>query len=161
MELPSLKTASWTVIDDGVMGGRSSGQVTWHGGRLVFHGQLSLENNGGFSSIRTSLDGSLDGIRAIRLTVRGDRRTYQMRLRQGQQFDGVAWRHEFPTSPEWQTLDLPLKDFRPGFRGRDVPEAGAVDAGAVCQIGFLVGDKIAGAFRLEIAAIEALPQGNP
>jgi hypothetical protein len=45
----------WFVVSDGVMGGvfSSSMEVT-SGGTGVFAGRLSLENNGGFASVRTA-----------------------------------------------------------------------------------------------------------
>ena len=43
----------WTVVDDVVMGGRSYGRFSIDSeGHGVFSGNVSLENNGGFSSLR-------------------------------------------------------------------------------------------------------------
>ncbi len=43
----------WIVTDDVVMGGKSSGKFTISkDGHRVFKGEVSLENNGGFSSVR-------------------------------------------------------------------------------------------------------------
>ncbi|MGY8883923.1 MAG: CIA30 family protein, partial [Flavobacteriales bacterium] len=43
----------WTIVDDVVMGGRSSGNFRLNDdGHGVFEGEISLENNGGFSSVR-------------------------------------------------------------------------------------------------------------
>lgn len=43
----------WVAVNDGVMGGRSTGGPEVAAGQLRFTGVLSLENNGGFSSVRT------------------------------------------------------------------------------------------------------------
>ncbi len=44
----------WQVVNDGVMGGLSRGSVkVTEGHTLLFAGETSLRNNGGFSSIRT------------------------------------------------------------------------------------------------------------
>ena len=43
----------WFSVDDGVMGGVSKGKLSVEDGTLVFSGKLSLENNGGFSSLRS------------------------------------------------------------------------------------------------------------
>ena len=47
---------AWQVVDDGVMGGLSKGNFKSDKkkGNLIFAGNLSLENNGGFSSIRSN-----------------------------------------------------------------------------------------------------------
>ena len=44
---------NWRVVDDGVMGGKSLGNFRLDAsGHGVFEGEISLENNGGFSSVR-------------------------------------------------------------------------------------------------------------
>ena len=43
----------WTIVDDVVMGGDSSGSFTLNDdGHGVFEGRISLNNNGGFSSVK-------------------------------------------------------------------------------------------------------------
>ena len=43
----------WRVVDDGVMGGISAGQLRLdEQGNGIFYGYVSLENYGGFSSLR-------------------------------------------------------------------------------------------------------------
>lgn len=49
----STDIKTWYIVDDVVMGGRSSGTFTLNeDGHGVFAGNVSLENNGGFSSVR-------------------------------------------------------------------------------------------------------------
>ncbi len=42
----------WRAINDGVMGGISAGRMVGIDYGLSFEGELSLENNGGFASVR-------------------------------------------------------------------------------------------------------------
>jgi hypothetical protein len=149
----------WQVVNDGVMGGISSGEIIEISEGLRFQGFLSLENNGGFVSVRRHLDNKLQGAGSVRLSVRGDGRTYQMRIRQDSRFDGVAWRAEFPTNDQWQTLELYFEDFKPVWRGRSVSQAGPLITDKIRQIGFLLADKKQASFRLDIGAIEFLPEG--
>jgi monofunctional biosynthetic peptidoglycan transglycosylase len=151
-----LDLEPWRAVNDGVMGGISSGTMLQDGEHLVFAGVLSLENNGGFSSVRRLVRTDLATATGIRLTFRGDGRRYQFRLRQNERFDGVSWRAEFSTAGDWQTLELDFADFEPVFRGNIVPGAGPVAPAAIRQIGFLIADKQPGPFRLEIRAIEFL-----
>ena len=45
--------SDWYVVDDGVMGWLSRGQLTMNdSGNCLFKGYVTTENNGGFSSIR-------------------------------------------------------------------------------------------------------------
>lgn len=45
-------TNHWVIVDDVVMGGKSSGHFKIDEGKGMFYGEISLENNGGFSSVR-------------------------------------------------------------------------------------------------------------
>lgn len=145
---------AWRSINDGVMGGLSAGGMMQSDEGLRFTGKLSLENNGGFSSVRRPAEQDLSGTTRVLLEVRGDGREYQFRIRQDSQFDGVAWRAMFNTTDEWQVIEIALNEFIPVFRGRKVAEAGPVVASDIQQIGFLLADKTAGAFALDIRRIE-------
>jgi len=152
---------AWSVVNDGVMGGVSAGRMIKAEGALRFEGELSLDNNGGFSSVRRLVDQDLAGAVSVRIQVRGDGRTYQFRIRHDGRFDAVSWRAEFTTSSDWQTLDLPLDEFIPVFRGRRVPSAGPVEPASIQQVGFLLADKQPGPFALEIRSIEFVTTQDP
>ena len=148
-----LDPEAWRSVNDGVMGGVSTGAIAASPGGLVFEGELSLENNGGFASVRRLVDADVSAASGLQLKVRGDGRTYQVRLRQDERFDGIAWRAEIPASTQWQTVTLDLEDFEPVFRGRRVVDAGPLVPSNIRQIGFMLADKTPGPFRLEIGAI--------
>ena len=148
-----MSPGPWQTVNDGVMGGISSSRMVEADGVLTFEGELSLENNGGFASVRRLVETDLSQVTGVRLEVRGDQRTYQFRLRQNDRFDGVAWRAEFTTTEEWQTVELSFDQFVPVFRGRRVPAAGPVLAASIKQVGFLLADKTPGPFKLQIRSI--------
>ncbi len=154
----NLDLEPWRAINDGVMGGVSSGEMIRTEDGLRFQGYLSLDNNGGFASVRRFLNFSLHDVKGIRLRVRGDGRTFQMRIRQDESYDNIAWRAEFATNGKWQTIELLFEDFDPVWRGRSVKDAGPVSAERVRQIGFLLADGKQKAFRLDIGAIDFLPK---
>ena len=144
----------WFSVNDNVMGGVSSGQLDADTQAGVFHGITSLQNNGGFASVRRHLaSAELAGCRTLILMVKGDGREYQLRLRQQRSRSAIAWRHSFTTSSDWQRVVMPLADFVAVFRGRPVADAGAVDAAAVCDIGIMIADSGAGPSRLELQQI--------
>lgn len=146
----------WLAVNDGVMGGISRGEVIEIEKGLRFQGELSLENNGGFASVRRPFDDNVENADGIQLRVRGDGRRYQFRMKMNNRFDGVAWRAMFDTDGTWQTIDLMFEDFKPVFRGRLVADAGPLDASRIRQLGFLLADGKPGAFQLDITAIEFL-----
>jgi hypothetical protein len=148
----------WLVVNDGVMGGLSTSRIqVTDSETAVFKGHLSLENNGGFASVRTLLDeldlSDFDGLTA---RVRGDGREYQIRLRTDQRFDGVTYRATFTTERnQWTNVKLPFSKFEPTYRGRILPNVGPLDAARLQQLAFMVADKRQGSFQLEIAWVKA------
>jgi hypothetical protein len=140
------------------MGGVSSGGAEITGDRtLLFSGEVSLENSGGFASIRSvAREWDLGAYDGIEIRVRGDGKRYKLNLKTGSEFDGVMYRVPFETvEGEWRTLRFPFSDFVPSFRGRTVPDAPPLDPARIVTFGFLISDKQEGSFRLEIARIGA------
>ena len=149
----------WLVINDGVMGGVSrSSIVPTDRGTGLFSGELSLENNGGFTSIRAVVNQDyLDGYEALEMRVWGDGRTYQLRLRMDNGFDGISYKVDFDTQDgEWCTLRIPFASFRATFRGRRVPDAAPLAPENIQQVGFMLADKKPGPFSLEIEFVRAV-----
>lgn len=149
----------WQPINDGVMGGVSVSAMRFDlAGHAVFEGEVSLEKNGGFASVRSSqLDlGCADTV-AYAMTVCGDGRTYKFNLRTDSGFDGVNYQAVFsPAAGLWTQIVLPVAAFEPTFRGRVVPGAPPLRPEAVRQVGLMIADKQAGTFRLMVKTIEAL-----
>lgn len=146
-----LSGDAWVVVNDGVMGGRSTARVVPVGkDGLRFTGELSLENNGGFSSTRRALDAPPSGQLGVRFRSRGDGRCYQFRVRRDRSEGDIAWRGTFTAGQDWHTAELRFDALEPVHRGRSVPEAGRITAEQVAQIGFLLADGQAGPFTLEV-----------
>jgi monofunctional biosynthetic peptidoglycan transglycosylase len=154
----------WRIINDGVMGGRSRSEFLISVDSMaVFTGVLSLENYGGFASVRSApASYDLGGYDGIELRVLGDGRSYQIRLSTDSRYDGVAYRYDFDTSKgEWLTVRAPFSGFSPTYRGRTLTDYKPLDPAGIQQIGFLIADKIAGPFRLEIDSVSAYAADSP
>ena len=152
-------TQNWQAINDGIMGGISVSRMCFDlAGHAVFEGEVSLENNGGFASVRApSLDlGGPDTV-AYSLTACGDGHTYKLNLRTDTGFDGVNYQAVFRPAPGlWTQTVLPVTAFEPTFRGRLVKGAPALQPALVRQVGLMISDKQAGTFRLMVRTIEAV-----
>ncbi len=142
----------WRPINDGVMGGLSAGRLRrTERGSAIFEGSVSLENNGGFASVRASV-GKLDltAFEGLEIRFRGDGQKYRLRLRTDDGYDGIAYQATFETTDEdWEVARLPFNRFLPTYRGRTL-RAQAIDVAEIRQIGLMIADQQAGAFRLEI-----------
>ena len=114
---------NWIVIDDVVMGGKSSGSFKLNSdGYGVFLGDISLENNGGFSSVRYRFEKILiNKSTKISIRIKGDGKKYQFRIKSNSA-DYYSYISSFSTTGEWQEIEIPLKDMYPSFRGRKLDQ---------------------------------------
>lgn len=147
--------ALWITLDDDVMGGHSRSRVAVHNGVLTFSGTTSLDDNGGFASIRARGAFDLAGARGLRLRVRGDGRAYQLRVATDARHRGsnVSWRGDFEApAGTWTEAVVVFERMQPTYRGRAL-DGPALALSKVEEIGLLIGDGRAGAFVLEIAGI--------
>ena len=122
----------------------------------------SLENNGGFASVRASVSPlPTKDIDAIELVVRGDGRRYKLNLRIDHGFDGINYQAAFaPPAGIWTRQELALADFQPTWRGRMVPDAPALRGARIEQVGLMIADRQFGGFELAIRRIRALCEGD-
>ena len=137
----NMSIEPWYAINDNVMGGLSWGGIALSDEGLHFNGALSLQNNGGFSSVRRPASDDLTDSRGIRLTIKGEVLTGLAPHQINQSFDGIAWRREFATDGSVQVIDLAYPEFEAVHRGRRIKNAGAIDPAHITQLGFLIADK--------------------
>lgn len=150
---------AWQTINDGVMGGVSDGKLKITDRKtLEFYGSLSLENNGGFASVRSrSKNLGLQKGDTLVARVRGDGREYSMNLYVPRPLVAFSYRATVQTKKdEWVEVRLPLDKFQATSFGRLVRDAGPVDPQEVNGLGFLLGDKKAEPFKLEVEWIKVL-----
>ncbi|MBJ7508740.1 MAG: CIA30 family protein, partial [Ilumatobacteraceae bacterium] len=154
---PSSATG-WFNQNDTVMGGVSDSASTWVDGHLVFSGNLSLDNNGGFTStfgpINEQLPALMSGANAIVVTARGDSQTYLMQIRNN---DNTRYIQRFTTVADTeQSYILPIADFvSVDWRLSPIAGAAPMNVANIVQIGFYLLDKQVGPFEIAISSISA------
>lgn len=151
-------TRNWRIVDDIVMGGRSNGNFSIsEDGHGVFSGEISLENNGGFSSVRYGADDiPVDTNSAIRIRFRGDGKNYQFRIKHKRRYE-YSYVHEFKTSGNWQTIEIPIGSMYPVYRGRRMDRPN-FDYDSIEELTFLIGNGRPQTFRLLIDKIELITE---
>lgn len=150
----------WTTVNDGVMGGRSSGGPEFSGGVLTFRGTI-VTDGGGFSSIRTrERDWGFEAGGGVILRVQGDGRRYHFDVRTGDRLGRrtIAYRAAFvaPEGDGWLDIRLPFDEFVPTVWGTDVtgrvPE---LDPARVRSVGLNLSDGVDGRFELRVDEIRS------
>ncbi|WP_420595880.1 CIA30 family protein [Deinococcus sp.] len=141
---------TWYLRNDTVMGGVSSSRLRVSDGVLTFSGQVRLENNGGFSGIRSAASRyDLSGFKNVVLRVRGDGKRYALQLGNSNR-SGVTYRNEFNTvAGRWIEVRVPLASLRPVRSGEPFRGA-ALDLRRVVFFGLVIGNGRAEQFALEV-----------
>ena len=153
----------WFVVNDDVMGGRSSGGFELNDGNLIFTGSTNTLG-GGFSSIRSRgprMD--LSEFSGIRLRVRGDGRRYSWQLRTNAMYSGRElgfWSEFETTAGQWLGIDLPFADFVPKFRGNKLDVA-APDPAHIRGLGLMISDGKDGPFAIAVDSVQAYRDSEP
>ena len=158
----ATNASAWQIVNDDVMGGVSTSCFRATSGVALFRGEVSLEINGGFASVRSSpVRQNLAGLDAFLVRVRGDGRRYKFTVRTHSGFDTPPYQCAFMTRRgEWAQHRLAFKDFVATFRRRGLTDVSALDPARVLSVGFLISDKQAGSFKLEAACIKAAPRAS-
>ncbi|WP_299256674.1 CIA30 family protein [uncultured Aquimarina sp.] len=146
--------SNWNVVNDGVMGGLSQSDFEINNeGNAIFKGTVSLENNGGFSSVRYRFETKkVKGFTKVLIRLKGDEKKYQFRVKTNSS-DRYSYIAHFKTTGDWQTVEVSLSEMYPAFRGRKLDLAN-YPTETMQEIAFLIGNKKAEQFRLEIDKIE-------
>lgn len=152
----SASAPAWDIEDDTVMGGRSQGHLELTAeGHAHFYGEISLENDGGFSSIHRRLrpQGNVAEQEAFLLRLRGDGKSYTLRV-QARPEENYFYQASFPTSGEWETVRVPFQEMSAFHHGKpvDVPN---YESGSVQTLQLLFGNQRAEDFDLLIDWIGA------
>lgn len=151
--------ARWFPVNDTVMGGVSSSACRIsESSTLEFAGTVSLENNGGFASVRVQMGAvDLSGSEELRLRVRGDGKRYTLSVQTDYRIPAGAYYLNFETEAgQWQEIHAPWSSFRARSFGRPIPTAPPLNSGNVRGMGLMISDKQAGPFRIEVDWIKVL-----
>jgi hypothetical protein len=131
----------WQFFTDGVMGGVSTGQVTFLREGGVAHarmtGRVSTANRGGFIQMRLDLSSPPTGMTGVRLVARGNEQRYFVHLR----ITGTVlpWQYSqagFDVTRRWSEMRLPFDTFRPsGALLRATPRPDRLTSIAIAAFG--------------------------
>jgi hypothetical protein len=141
----------WRITNDGVMGGRSQGYITLNQDHGLFTGNISLDNNGGFSAMFTPIQALKKNTKKVTVDIKGDGQIYQLRMIMYINGYRISYNKAVTTQKDIrQTMTYQLSDFVATFRGRNIPNAPELTPDKIREIGFLMTKKKAGPFSIAI-----------
>lgn len=132
----------WGALDDVVMGGISNSNITLSNHVAIFSGNVSVQNNGGFASVRTRNfipAWDLSAYSGMELRLKGDGKRYKFIARCEGKWDGIAYCYSFDTIYNLsQTIRIPFNDLIPTFRAKTVSNAENFDSSKVYSLQFML-----------------------
>jgi NADH dehydrogenase [ubiquinone] 1 alpha subcomplex assembly factor 1 len=152
----TAEESPWQVVNDGVMGGVSTSRFTRTKGIATFRGQVRLENNGGFASIRSQdrLPSIPSAAKAFAIRLRGDGRSYQITVDTDL---GWFWHSQPTVKARWSTVVIPFDRLVPVSRFGEPEERDSYqpDTHQLETLGVLISNKRREPFTIDIDWIEA------
>ena len=148
---------NWNIVNDDVMGGISTSYLSVSDEKnLIFNGNLSLENNGGFASSRLGLKKNiLKGVKSFIIRIKGDGNSYKLRLSQDNR--RASYSANFKSiNDEWIDVSISIEDFTATWRGYTYNDYPSIDSERINSLGLQISDKQEGKFKLEIEYIKAV-----
>lgn len=146
----------WRIINDDVMGGLSSSKAIINEGIIVFSGDVSLKNNGGFASLRSPLkNNNFEKFSGIEAKIKGDGKRYSISMQETTYFNGYLYTSTFETKQdEWIAVQIPFKEFKQYYFGNQINSNKEFPYNNIKEISLLIGDKQEGTFKAEIDYIK-------
>ena len=152
----SSDLSNWYILDDGVMGGMSKGNFEiGDQGQGIFSGKISLENYGGFSSLRYRCPTIVvSPENKLVFKLKGDGKIYQIRVK-AYEADQHSYISYIETTHNWEEIVVNLNEMYPSFRGRKlrIPNFNHTQ---IEEVSILFGNKKEETFKIEIDNIQIL-----
>ena len=148
---PNTRRDCW-IVNDSVMGGISQSSLRQDVYGIFFEGVVSLENNGGFASMRSSVT-IPEGTQMIDLLAKGDGKSYKLVLGTGLA-PKVTYSADFITEPTWQSYRFNLSQFKSTFRGQAI-NAPNLYFSDVIEFGILISNNQAGNFGIQLKTLRS------
>ena len=116
-----LTKNQWRIVNDGVMGGLSSSKSLVKDEKIIFSGTVSLENNGGFASLRSPVkDYNFEKFAGLEIKIKGDGKRYSFSMKETTYFNGYFYTRSFETKKdEWIVVQIPFNQFKLYYYGKE------------------------------------------
>lgn len=143
----------WQIINDGVMGGLSDGTVEFKETSVYYKGNISLANNGGFSSFRSPYaEYNLSSFKTVKVRYRSKGQTVAFQFEDKFYWWQTSYRTLLPTTDmEWKEVLINLEELD---EQRLLKKTGAKinskSLAKIIRMGFITIDKKEGPFEMEI-----------
>ena len=153
----------WLIINDGVMGGLSQGSAYLAEEYIQFEGTISLENNGGFSSLRSRFQAmDLSAFDKVEIKYQLEGQPFAFVMETDQRWYMPNFKKQIPaTDGEWATVEIDLFEMQAYRIGRPQNRyLNKENLEEIIRVGFISDGKKAGDFKMLVDYIKFIPKAE-
>lgn len=147
----------WFVVLDGVMGGLSTGKLKTTANSIVLEGKVSLDNNGGFTSVRTPYqEYDLSEYNTVAIRYRSMGQDFAFTLNKYRRFWYPNYKANLPiTDGKWITETYELRNFGT-YKLEELIDGtpDTDDLANIIRLGFISNTKAATDYTFEVDFVE-------
>lgn len=152
------RVQDWVKISDNVMGGVTTSRLEYTDNSMVLSGNISLDNYGGFSSVKTRFKNfDLSEFNGLRVRFRSTNQRFAFTLEDSRNWTQPNYKGEFLHSKEntWTETTIYFKDFKEYQIGEPTGEKlNLASLKDIIRLGIITTEKKEGPFSLEVDYIE-------
>jgi len=152
------KNQEWKLLSDNVMGGVTKSKIEYTNNSVLLTGNISLDNYGGFSSIKTNYKNiDLSNFNGIKIKFKSANQKFAFTLEDNQNWMQPNFKREFSPKKDntWEEVIIYFKDFQEVVIGK--PTGNRMKSKSlenIVRMGIMTYEKKEGPFSLEVDYIE-------
>lgn len=152
------KNQEWVLLSDNIMGGLTKSKIEYTNNSVLLSGNISLDNYGGFSSIKTKYESvDLSEYNGIKIKFKSTNQKFAFTLEDNQNWTQPNFKREFSPKKDdtWEELIIYFKDFQEikiGELTGNMMKSKSLKN--IVRMGIMTYEKKEGPFSLEVDYIE-------
>jgi hypothetical protein len=152
------KNQEWVLLSDNIMGGVTKSKIEYTNNSVQLSGNISLDNFGGFSSIKTKYKSfDLSKYNGIKIKFKSTNQKFAFTLEDDQNWTQPNYKREFfsKNNDTWEEVIIYFKDFQEIVIGE--PTGNMMKSKSlknIVRMGIMTYEKKEGPFTLEVDYIE-------
>jgi monofunctional biosynthetic peptidoglycan transglycosylase len=158
------RTRDWVMISDNVMGGVTQSKLQYTENSMVLNGTISLDNYGGFSSVKTNFNTfDLSGYDGVKIRYKSTGQKFAFTLEDSKNWTMPNYKGAFSSSDSntWEEATIFFKDFKQYQIGE--PTGKKLTTAVlknIVRLGIITTEKKEGPFSIEVESIEFISSGK-
>ena len=148
------KNQEWVLLSDNVMGGVTKSKIEYNINSVLLSGDISLDNYGGFSSIKTKYKSfDLSTYMGVKIKFKSTNQKFAFTLEDDRNWTQPNYKHEFSAKKDdtWEEVIIYFKDFQEIVIGE--PTGNIMKSESlknIVRMGIMTYEKKEGPFSLEV-----------